>query len=577
MDMTQPPLRPTTPATPATPDTLRTHDVVNQVPPLQDTNVYLSNPALREAVAREGAGWADAWLVERGKELGSADMIELGRTANKYPPTLKLFHPTGERADQAEFHPAYHELMAYVKKHGGSGRPWAEPKAGAHVARAAYYMMQGSIDGGTLCPTTMTYAVIPAIADQPQLKPWLDKALSYDYDKRFIPGMQKRGVTFGMGMTEKQGGSDVRANSTQASYVGESEWGAEYRIVGHKWFFSAVMSDAFLILGQTGSKDKNGNPTPTCFFLPRFGPDGQQNEIRIQRLKDKLGDKSNVGTEVEFWGARAWRVGEEGRGVPQIIEMATYTRLDCALGSAATMRAAFTYAAHHASHRAAFGKRLVEQPMMQAVLADLALETEAAQALALRLAAAFDRQGNESETILRRLLTPVAKYWICKRCPPMVAEAMEVWGGNGYVEDGPMAMYFRQSPLNSIWEGSGNVMGLDTLRAMTKSPETVAALETELAPALGRNPHYDAHVAGLKTMFTKPAELELRGRELMQNIALAAQASVLLQHAPAYIAESFCATRLASREWGAAFGVLPSRVLAHVPAIINRAWPEAGL
>jgi putative acyl-CoA dehydrogenase len=554
-----------------------THEVVNQVPPLEDSNVYLDNAALREAVTREGAGWADAWLVERGAELGSAGMIELGRVANKFPPTLKLFNATGHRADQAEFHPAYHQLMGYIKQHGGSGRPWAEPKPGAHVARAAYYMMQGAIDGGTLCPTTMTYAVIPAIADQPQLKSWMEKALSYHYDPRFIPGLQKQGVTFGMGMTEKQGGSDVRANSTQAQYVGDSEWGREYRITGHKWFFSAVMCDAFLILAQTGTTDKHGNPTPSCFFLPRFDADGKQNDIRIQRLKDKMGDKSNVGTEVEFWGARAWLVGEEGRGVPQIIEMATYTRLDCALGSAALMRAAFAHAAHHASHRAAFGKRLVEQPMMQGVLADLALETEAAQALALRLAAAFDRQESETETLLRRLLTPVAKYWICKRGPALTAEAMEVWGGNGYVEDGPMAMFYRQAPLNSIWEGSGNVMGLDTLRALVKSPATVAALEAELAPALGKDKAFDAHVAGVKQLFARHAELEANGRALMQGIALAVQGSLLLQHAPDYVAESFIASRLASRDWGAAFGVLPAPTLPHLNKIIARAWPASGL
>lgn len=554
-----------------------THEVVNQAPPLQDTNVYLANAALREAAQREGADWADAWLSERGIELGSAEMIELGRVANKFPPTLKLFDAAGHRTDQAEFHPAYHQLMSYIKQHGGSGKPWAEPKPGAHVARAAYYLMQGAIDGGTLCPTTMTYAVIPAIAGQAQLKSWMDKALSCEYDPRFIPGLQKKGVTLGMGMTEKQGGSDVRTNSTRAVYVGDSEWGREYCITGHKWFLSAVMCDAFLILAQTGSIDKHGNPTPTCFFLPRFGPDGQPNELRIQRLKDKMGDKSNVGTEVEFWGARAWLVGEEGRGVPQIIEMATYTRLDCALGSASLMRAAFAQAAHHASHRAAFGKRLVEQPMMQGVLADLALECEAATALSLRLAAAFDRQDSESETLLRRLLTPVAKYWICKRGPALTAEAMEVWGGNGYVEDGPMAMYYRQAPLNSIWEGSGNVMGLDTLRAVVKSPATVAALEAELEPALGKDKAFDAHVAGVKNLFARPAELEANGRLLMQGIALAMQGSLLLQHAPNYVAESFVASRLASRDWGAAFGVLPAPTLPHVPKIIARAWPASEL
>jgi putative acyl-CoA dehydrogenase len=554
-----------------------THEVTNQVPPLANINVYANNLALREAVAWGGAAWADAWLLERGAELGAAQMIERGRIANKNPPTLKAFDATGHRIDQVEFHPSYHELMSYAKSHGGSGRPWSQPRVGAHVARAAYYMMQGGVDGGTLCPTTMTYAVIPALADQPQLKAWRDLAMSESYDPRFIPGLQKTGITFGMGMTEKQGGSDVRANATRAEYVGESEWGAEYRITGHKWFFSAVMSDAFLMLGQTGSVDKNGNPTPTCFLLPRFGPDGALNAIRIQRLKDKLGDKSNVGTEVEFWGARAWRVGAEGRGVPQIIEMATYTRLDCALGSAATMRAAFAHAAHHATHRRAFGKRLIEQPMMQAVLADLALESEAAQVLAIFLAAAFDKQDDAHATALRRLLTPVAKYWLCKRCPPLTAEAMEVWGGNGYVEDGPMAMYYRQAPLNSIWEGSGNVMGLDTLRALTREPESIAALTALLAPVQGRDARLDAQIAAIQALLANPAELEMNGRALMQGIALAVQAALLLQHAPGFVSEAFIASRLGQREWGAAFGVLPASALAHAAAIVQRAWPEAGL
>jgi putative acyl-CoA dehydrogenase len=558
------------------PTSARTHEVFNQVPPLAGYNAYTTNAALREAVAREGAAWAEDWLAARGGELGSAEMIETGRTANRFPPTFKPFDATGHRLDMVEFHPSYHTLMAYIKKHGGSGGPWAEVRPGAHVKRAAYYIMQGGVDGGTLCPSTMTYAVIPAIRGEEALKPWLAKALSPDYDPRFIPGLDKTGVTFGMGMTEKQGGSDVRANSTTASYVGDSTWGREYRIVGHKWFFSAVMSDAFLILAQTGTRDRAGDPTPSCFFLPRFCPDGTRNEIRIQRLKDKMGDKSNVGTEVEFWGARAWLVGEEGRGIPQILEMGTYTRLDCALGSTAVMRAALSHAMNHTTHRSAFGKRLVEQPMMQGVLADLALETEAATALSMRLAAAFDRQNDAHETVLRRLLTPVAKYWICKRTPPMTAEAMEVWGGNGFVEDGPMALYYRQAPLNSIWEGSGNVMGLDTLGALVKEPGAVAALDKEIAPARGKHKAFDAHVKGLEGLSAAPAP-EARARELIQGIALAMQGALLLRHAPDFVAESFCASRFGQHEWGAVFGVLPAQAFGHVPAILRRAWPECAL
>ncbi len=560
-----------------------THEVFNQTPPLANYNLYSANPALREAVAREGALWANAWLADRGAELGSAEMFERGVIANKNPPSLKSFDATGNRADQVDFHPSYHELMQYIKRHGGSGGPWAQPRAGAHVARAAFFMMAGEIDNGTLCPTTMTYAVVPALQHEPKLAAWVAKAIAPEYDKRFIPGLQKTGVTFGMGMTEKQGGSDVRANTTTAAYVGESEWGSEYHITGHKWFFSAPMSDAFLILAQTGSGDKEKKAhTPTCFFLPRFGPDGKQNDIRIQRLKDKVGDRSNAGSEVEFCGARAWRVGEESRGIQTILEMGTYTRLDCVLGTSSQMRAALSQAMHHASHRQVFGRRLIEQPMMQSVLADLALESEAATVLGMRLARAFDRRDDEQESLLMRVLTPVSKYWVCKRGPIFGGEAMEVWGGNGFVEDGPLARIFRQMPLNSIWEGSGNVMGLDTLRALSKSPRVADALIAELAPAKGMEANFDAHVLTLKNLLgaltTKPAASEFRARELMQKIALAMQGSLLLQHAPSAVAETFCASRFGNDEkWGAAYGVLPASTDAHVQKILSRAWPACGL
>lgn len=557
----------------------RTHEVFNQTPPLADYNLYASNLALREAVTREGAEWADTELLKRGSELGSAEMFERGIIANKNPPELKLFDATGNRRDAVEFHPSYHELMRYIKRHGASGGPWVEPRAGAHVARAAFFMMMGEIDNGTLCPTTMTYAVVPALQNEPKLAEWVSKAVSPDYDHRFIPGLEKRGVTFGMGMTEKQGGSDVRANTTAAAYVGESEWGSEYRITGHKWFFSAPMCDGFLILAQTGS---GGNHTPTCFFLPRFGPDGKQNDIRLQRLKDKVGDRSNAGSEVEFCDARAWRVGEESRGIQTILEMGTYTRLDCVLGTSSQMRAALSQAMHHASHRQVFGRRLIEQPMMQNVLADLALESEAATVLGMRLARAFDRKTDEQEALLARVLTPVAKYWVCKRGPIFGGEAMEVWGGNGYVEDGPLARIFRQMPLNSIWEGSGNVMGLDTLRALSKNPRVAEALEAELAPARGLDKHFDTHVSELKQMLkllaTQPAELEFRARELMQRIALAVQGSLLLQNSPDAVAETFCASRFAADgKWGAAYGVLPAPTDWHITKILARSWPACGL
>ena len=549
-----------------------THEVFNQVPVLENINLYTGNLALQEAVSREGAGWAQGWLSDRGAELGSAEMLALGAAANRNIPTLKLFDATGHRRDEVEFHPAYHSLMAYLKRHGASGGPWADSEfgklAGAHVARAAFFMLAAEVEDGTLCPTTMTYAVVPALRREPALAGWVEKVLAPDYDPRFMPGLQKRGVTMGMGMTEKQGGSDVRSNTTQAVRVrasGLSAWGDEYRITGHKWFFSAPMCDAFLVLAQAPGG-------LTCFFLPRFTPEGERNDIRIQRLKDKMGDRSNAGTEVEFWGARAWRVGDEGRGVPIILEMGTYTRLDCALGSAGLMRQALTQAIHHARHRSAFGKRLVDQPLMQNVLADLALESEAATALAIRLARAFDQRHDEAQSLLARVLTPAAKYWICKRGPMLGAEAMEVWGGNGYVEDGPMARIYRQMPLNSIWEGSGNIMTLDVLRALAKHPQCGDALLTELEPALGCHKAFDAHVAKLKPRLT--ATPEAQARTLTQSIALAVQAALLIRFAPPVVADAFCASRLSavSGQWGAAFGTLAEGT--DFDAIVQRALPE---
>ena len=550
---------------PSHPPLLATHEVFNQAPALVDYNLYARNPALQEAVTREGAGWAHDWLMQRGGELGGAQMLEWASQANKNPPTLKLFDNGGNRRDEVEFHPAYHQLMAYLKRHGASAGPWADPVAGAHVKRAAFYMLYAEIEDGTLCPTTMTYAVVPAISrDQPLADEWLPRIYSLAYDQRFLPAAQKRGVTLGMGLTEKQGGSDVRANTTRAEPIGTDAASREYSIVGHKWFFSAPMCDAFLILAHSPGG-------LSCFFLPRWTPDGKLNDIRIQRLKDKLGDKSNAGSEVEFWGARAWLVGEEGRGVPTILEMGTYCRLDCALGTAGLIRQSVSQALHHAHHRAAFGKLLIDQPLMKNVLADLAVESEAATALALRLARAFDAQTDESEALLRRVLTPAAKYWICKRGPAVGGEAMEVLGGNGYVEDGVMARVYRQMPLNSIWEGSGNVMCLDVLRAVAKHPRCLEALSAEMAPALGRDRNFDAFAAKLKDGLAKAEHLEARARQLSQGIALALQAALLLRFAPDYVAEAFCASRLAESNYaGGAFGNLPGD--SNFDAILKRAW-----
>ncbi len=549
---------------PPHPPLAATHEVFNQAPPLENRNLYECNHALQEGLKREGAGATAEWLRARGEELGSARLLEWAAQANRNPPTLRLFDAAGHRRDEVEFHPAYHELMAYLKRHGASAGPWSDPAPGAHVKRAAFFMLYAEVEDGTLCPTTMTYAVVPAISrDWALAAQWLPRIYSHDYDRRFIPADRKSGVTLGMGMTEKQGGSDVRANTTRAEPLG----GREYRITGHKWFFSAPMCDAFLVLAQAPGG-------LSCFLLPRWTAQGKLNDIRIQRLKDKLGDRSNAGSEVEFLGAQATLVGEEGRGIPIILEMGTYCRLDCALGTTGLMRASLSQAMHHASHRAAFGRRLVEQPLMQNVLADLALESEAATALSLRLARAFDAQADEPASLLRRVLTPAAKYWICKRGLAVAAEAMEVLGGNGYVEEGVMARIYRQMPLNSIWEGSGNIMCLDILRAFARHPRCLEALAAEVEPALGRNAHFDRHVARLKDSVGARGNPEARARTIAQGIALAVQGALLLRHAPGFVSEAFCASRLGDAAFGGgAFGNLPGNT--DFGALLARAWPES--
>ena len=542
-----------------------THEVFNQVPPLAGHNLFVSDAALQEAALREGAADAARWLSERGAELGSAEMQVLAAEANRVVPVLKAFDASGRRRDEVEFHPAYHALMAYLKRHGAAAGPWADPRAGAHVRRAALYVMYAQLEDGTLCPATMTYASVPPLArDGALAAEWVPRICASEYDPRFVPARDKRGVTIGMGMTEKQGGSDVRANTTRAEPAG----GRRYRITGHKWFFSAPMCDAFLVLAQ-------GPGGLSCFLLPRFTPVGDVNDIRIQRLKDKLGDRSNASSEVEFWGAHAELVGDEGRGVATILEMGTYCRLDCTLGSAGLTRAAVAQALHHAQHRHAFGRRLVEAPLMRNVLADLALEAEAATALALRLARAFDAGDDEAAALLRRVLTPAAKFWICKRGPAVAAEAMEVLGGNGYVEEGPLARNYRQMPLNSIWEGSGNVMCIDVMRALDKDSRCAEALVAEFAPARGRNDHLDAHVAALERDLHGPALPQSDARLLAQRIAVAMQGALLVQFAPDFVADAFCASRMAPQAYaGGVFGTLPRA--ADCDAILRRAWPPLG-
>jgi putative acyl-CoA dehydrogenase len=537
--------------------------VFNQPAPLADYDLFGSDRALKEAVAREGGGWAADRLADFGRRLGRAETIEWGFQANRNPPVLQTFDRFGGRRDAVEFHPAWHSLMALAVGEGVHTAPWAEPEPGVHVARAATVLMLCQIEAGVQCPITMTYGAVPAVRQQAAIATeWLPRLYSRRYDPRFRPAKEKTGALMGMGMTEKQGGSDLRGNTTRAEPEGSS---GAYRLVGHKWFLSAPMCDAFLVLAQA--------PTGiSCFFLPRWTPEGQLNALRLQRLKDKLGNRSNASSEVEFQGALAWLVGEEGRGIPVIIEMATYTRLDCALGSAGLMRQALAQALHHAGHRTAFQRRLIDQPLMTAVLADLALESEAATALALRLARAFDRQDDPGETALRRLMTPAAKYWICKRGIALAGEAMEVLGGNGYVEESLMPRLYREMPVNSIWEGSGNVMCLDVLRALQRTPEAADALRAELAPARGGDPRLDRFLARLdEALAGRPDEAQ--ARRLAEMIVLAVQGALLARFAPPAIADAFCASRLEG-ERGGAFGALPPGLDLH--AIVERAAPALG-
>ena len=539
----------------------QTHEVSNQTPPLENYNLFTSDKVLQEALQREGASWAADDLQRAGAELGTARAFDLGRLANLHSPELRGFDSRGNRLDQVEFHPAWHEILSGVMRRGLHSAPWADPKPGAHVARAAAYVLQGQTEAGSLCPTTMTYGAIPALQKGEQrIRDWLPTLYSREHDPRDLPFAQKKGGMIGMGMTEKQGGSDVRSNTTLARPIGNNE----YLVTGHKWFFSAPMCDAHLVLAQT----PNGL---SCIFMPRWRPDGSKNPLQIQRLKDKLGNRSNSSSEIEFRDAWGILLGEEGRGVPTIIEMATYTRLDCCLGTSGGMRQALSQALHHASHRSAFGARLIEQPLMRNVLADLALETEAATALSLRMARAFDSLDNEAENAFRRLVTPAAKYWICKRGPELAAEAMEVQGGNGYVDEGMLARIYREMPVNSIWEGSGNIMCLDLLRAFSKTPRALPILMAELTPALGRHAAYDKFLGQLQRDFGDSGNLETRARRLTQNLALALQASLLLQHAPDFVADAFCRSRL-QQDWGYNFGTLPANV--DFAGILARAWPQ---
>ncbi|TGD72279.1 isovaleryl-CoA dehydrogenase [Mangrovimicrobium sediminis] len=528
------------------PSQFATHAVENQPGALRDYNAWTSDAPLREAVAREGAGWAVSHLHEYGRLVGG-ELVELGFAANRHRPVLHSYDAHGRRIDEVEFHPAYHRIMQLAMQHGVHSYAWRNVhRESAHVARAALIYLGSQADAGSACPLSMTYAAIPALRHAGDwAAPWVEKLTAQDYDPRALPMADKRACTIGMGMTEKQGGSDVRANTTRAV----TQPDGSYALVGHKWFFSAPMSDAHLVLAQADAG-------LTCFLVPRLLADGTRNAVAIQRLKDKLGDWSNASSEVEFQGAHALRVGAEGRGVATILEMVALTRLDCITCSAALMRQAVVQAVHHAGQRRVFGKLLIDQPLMRNVLADLALEAEAATALAMRVARAIDAAPRDPrEAAFARIATALGKFWVCKRAPGQVNEAQECLGGIGYVEDTIMPRLYRQAPLNSIWEGAGNVQCLDVLRALRREPETREALFEVLGRAGGQQRDLDLAVARLAADFDRPETLEVRSRYVVERAAKALQAAVLLSGEQPAIAEIFCRHRL-GEEGAASYGTL---------------------
>jgi putative acyl-CoA dehydrogenase len=543
-----------------------THEVENQPLPLQDYNMYLQDHALREAVVREGAGWVEDGLQAFGAFAGSREAIELGFEANENKPVLVTHDRYGRRIDEVRFHPAYHRLMQIAIEHGMHSSHWTDPRDGAHVARAAKYYMQSQIEAAHCCPVTMTSAVIPALRLQPDVAAqWEPKILARHYDGRNVPVDQKEGITIGMAMTEKQGGSDVRTNTTRAYPLGAGGPGGEYELVGHKYFVSAPMCDAFLVLAQAPGG-------LSCFLLPRWRPDGSKNPLQIQRLKNKMGNVANASCETELRGAWAVMVGGEGRGVATILKMVSMTRFDCMIGSSAGMRQAAVQALHHCAQRAAFGKLLSEQPLMQNVLADLVIESEAALAMTMRIGRALDYlEQSETEKLLMRIGTAVGKYWICKRTPGHAYEAMECLGGSGVMEDCIMPRLFRESPVNAIWEGSGNVQCLDMLRAMQRESGSLETFMAEVRLADGANKYLDRHVAQLGREFADLTDIEYRARGIVEKMALALQGSLLVRHGAAVVADAFCASRVSGESSGLVYGNLPRGV--DCAAIIKRATP----
>jgi putative acyl-CoA dehydrogenase len=540
-----------------------THRVENQPPALGDHNVFATDRALAEALDREGGGWGKDRALALGARVGSAEVQEWARLANRHTPELRTHDRFGHRVDRVDYHPAWHHLMALAVGHSVHALPWQEQRPGAHVVKAALAFLMNQGENGVCCPMAMTFAAVPALTAEPALaKEWAPRILSTDYDPRFVPAKEKTGVIFGMAMTEKQGGSDARANTTRARPAA-GEGAGVFLLTGHKWFCSAPMSDAFLTLAQTDAG-------LTCFLVPRFRPDGTQNRFFLQRLKDKLGNRSNASGEVEYDETWARRVGPEGEGVRTIIAMVHHTRLDASVSAAAIMRAAVVQALHHARHRAAFGAKLADQPLMRNVLADLALETEAATAMVMRLARGFDNaRADPAAEPMVRLATAITKFWVCKRAPAVVAEAMECLGGGGYVEEGPMPRLYREAPVNGIWEGSGNVLCLDILRTIARTPDALAAYVDEIKAAAGADRRLDTYVGALEKSLQPGALDEAEARSIVERLALAWQAALLVQSAPPAVADAFCASRLAGTG-GRTLGTLA--VGADAKAITARAW-----
>jgi putative acyl-CoA dehydrogenase len=548
--------------------TWQTHAVFNQFDELSGYNVFATDAALAETVRGAGADWALDALDSYGAAIGTAERFRQADEANRHAPELQAFDRRGRRVDQVDFHPSWHALMALYRGAGWVSLSARDPRPGRWAANAAGLYLHSQVESGTTCPSIMTWASIPLLEREAALWPALkDKLFSDDYDPRDLPLAEKRSIYVGMGMTEKQGGSDVHANTTTATPLDGGGRGQPYAIRGHKWFFSAPMCDAHLVVART----PDGGPS--CFFVPRWNDDGTKNPIQIQRLKDKLGNRSNSSAEVEFLDAHGVLIGEEGRGIPTIIEMAGYTRLACVVSSAGFVRQALVQALAYARKRHAFGRALAEQPLMRSVLADLALESEAALALSMRLATAFERADDPAERVWKRVVTPAAKFWVCKRAVELSGEAMEVFGGNGYVETGTLARLYREAPVNSIWEGSGNVMCLDVMRAIAREPDAASMLLDELADAGSDDAALAREVDGLRQLLrTPPDALEAMGRLLAQRLVLATQAALLRKTAPASVADAFIATRIGEAAWGRVVGALdPRRV--DTAALLARALP----